>query len=672
MDRPVGEQSIGGWGTVDDPVPPITFSIDWQEALGSLRIIKTVEHWNTRAGFEFEVRRVSDNHLVGRFTSPISGEIYIPELVVGDYSILEIIPYGFVAPTPNPCTVTVVAGRVGTAAPSTTFHNVRQRATLEIIKSDAETCDHPQGDAQLDNGVFAIYNAAGQRVQTLGSGEVSQILDLGVYYVVEIEPPTGYTLDETRHRVVLTATNNHEAIFAHTVEVRNEVIRGRVALIKFTDATSGNLQIRPPLEGAIFEVWLRSAGSFEDALPTERDRITTGQHGFAQTDWLPYGWYVVEEVYAPGDVRLVDRFYVYIDSNGQTHFFILENPEFNSRVRIVKLDATTGQPIPTAGVAFRVRDLATGEWVSQTFNYPTPTTIDIFHTNEEGWLVMPELLRSGEYELHEIRAPYGYLLSEEPVPFTIHSDYDNEENMVDVRMYNYPVMGVVSIEKVCEETGERLEGAVFHIYEADGELVDVIVTGEDGLATSRELPLGDYVVAEMYAPEGFIIDGISHEVTLSWESQYVAIVHEFITVENQPIKGSIRIIKVCADTGERLAGAVFGLYQSGARLAEATTCEDGYAYFHDVPFGKFEIRELRAPDGFVLSDEVFTVNIAEHEETIEITIENEQEPDEPEVPQTGDDRTPNWAMLGLGIGLLAAAGLFAWRALRGKKKENLS
>ena len=762
MERPASEQNIGGWGAVDDPVTPIRFTIDWQEALGSLRIIKTVEHWSTRAGFEFEVRRVRDNHLVGRFTSPASGEIYIPELVAGGYSILEIVPYGFIAPTPNPRTVTVVAGQVGTAAPSTTFHNVRQRATLEIIKSDAETGDRPQGDAQLDNGVFAIYNAAGQRVQTLGSSELSQILDLGVYYVVEIEPPTGYTLNETRHRVVLTATNNHEAIFAHTVEVHNEVIRGRVALIKFTDATSGNLQIRPPLEGTIFEVWLRSAGSFEDALPTERDRITTDRNGFAQTNWLPYGWYVVEEVYAPGDVRLVDRFHVYIDSDGQTHFFILENPEFQSRVRIVKLDATTGERIPTAGVAFRVKDLATGEWVSQTFNYPTPTTIDIFHTNEEGWLVMPQPLRSGEYELHEIHAPYGYLLSKDPVPFTIHSDYDNEENMIEVRMYNEPAMGIISIEKVCEitdhrlsdatfeviaaediitpdgtvrvhvgeivdtittdedglakstplflgnyhlieieaphgflldptpilvtltyenqyvtivtefvtienipikgivtiekvceETGEHLEGAVFHIYDEEGDLADVIITDNDGLATSRELPLGDYVVIEMYAPEGFIINGASHDVTLSWESQYVAIVHKFITVENQPIQGNIRIIKVCAESGERLAGAVFALYQDDVRIAEATSCDEGYAYFHDIPFGEFEIREIRAPKGFVLSDKVFVVNISEHEETIEITVENHRKPNEPiPAPQTGDDTQLPWVRLifaGLGI-----------------------
>jgi uncharacterized surface anchored protein len=147
---------------------------------------------------------------------------------------------------------------------------------------------------------------------------------------------------------------------------------------------------------------------------------------------------------------------------------------------------------------------------------------------------------------------------------------------------------------------------------------------------------------------------------LSWESQYIAIVHEFITVENQPIKGSIRIIKVCAETSERLEGAVFGLYLNNERIAEGTTNEDGYAYFLDVPFGEYEIRELQAPDGFVLSDEKFSVNITEHEEIIEITIKNEREPDKPEVPQTGDSTDLPWvrliltglAIVGIVIGLV--------------------
>ena len=874
-------QTFGGFDPAVDPVDPIRLSVTWQEALGSLRIIKTVEHWDTRAGFEFEVHRVSDNHLVGRFTSPASGEIYIPNLVAGDYTIREIVPHGFIAPTPNPRTVAVVAGRTGAVATNTTFNNIRQRGVISVQKEntnpimgdwclsgarfrvrdasgahvativtdengfgrsgylplgtytvyeyqapwgyvlnptvftrtiagdnsnqpivyitpiivpqdpqvgriivtklDSETGERSQGDATLNGAIFHIYDINGTRVDILDTGNAntatSRKLPLGSYYVVEQDPPHGYTLNSTRHRVVIDYAGQLVDVTDVGVNVYNEVIQGRISLIKFTDATSGNPQIRPPLENAIFEIFLRSAGSFENALPTERDRITTDSNGFAQTKWLPYGWYVVREVYAPGDVRLVDEFLVYINSDGQTHFFILENPEFQSLVRIVKLDATTGQRIPTAGVAFRVFCLTSNDWVSQTFNYPTPTTIDVFHTNEEGWLVMPEPLRSGHYQLHEIRAPYGYLLSEEPVPFRIHSNLATDDNIVEVVMENMPVMGIISIEKICEETGNRLEGAVFnviaaediitpdgtirvrageivdtittdeytesiplflgkyylveveaphgwaldptpilvtlvyenqyvaivtefvtientpirgritiekvcsetgerlagavfHIYDENSERVDVITTDKYGIAVSRDLPLGDYTVIEMYAPEGFIIDGASHDVTLSWESQYVAIVHEFITVENQPIRGSIRIIKVCAETDNRLAGAVFGLYQNGVRIAEATTCENGYAYFHEIPFGEFEIRELYAPEGFVLSDEVFVVKITEHDETVEVTIENEripEVPEEPDVPKTGDDTQIPWVRLALSILGIIAVGV-GLVMLHGKKK----
>ena len=770
-------QTMGGFSQAIDPVPPITISVQWQESLGSLRIVKTVEHWDTRAGFEFEVYRVSDNHFIGRFTSPVSGEIYIPDLVAGDYTIREIVPSGFVAPTPNPRTVTVVAGQTATSAPSTTFHNIRQLGRIRIEKQDITTGTRPQGDATLSGAVFHLYRAndvGGTPVEVLDTGDAAYIWTdyhpLGDFVIREVEPPRGYTLAQQDFPVTLSYGAPTVHVVLESVEVHNRVIQGRIAVIKFTDPLPGqNQQIMPPLEGAIFEIYLRAAGSFEEALPTERGRIVTNEHGFAETIDLPFGWYRVVETYAPGDRLLVPPFYVFINEDGQVHRFILHNPMFTSHVRIVKVDATTGEQIPTAGVGFRVRDLATGEWVSQSLHYPTPMTIDVFHTNEYGYLVMPEALPSGNYELHEKSAPYGYLLSEEPVPFTIHSDFDNEENIIEVVMENMPAMGVISIEKVCAltqipledaifavfaaldiitpdgtiraragevvallvtdenghaktaplflgeyevvevgtppgflidftpipvtlayadqytpivfesltienrpirgriviekicaETGEPLEGAEFEVFDEDRALVDTIITGGDGFGYSRELPMGTYFVKETVAPTGFFIPyPIIHEVTLEYGDQTVEIVHEFITVENQRIRGRIEGYKVCATTGEPLEGATFGLFlhdetnfTTDTAVMLSVSNEYGLFYFLDLAYGDWLVRELEAPEGFRLTDEIFEITIGYHEQIVGLRVENERTPDEPEVPRTGDDSERPWPLL-----IVAVAGM---------------
>ncbi|MCL2545760.1 MAG: SpaA isopeptide-forming pilin-related protein [Oscillospiraceae bacterium] len=770
-----GTQVLGGWSYRVDPADPIRFAVTWREAHGSLRINKTVENWHTRAGFEFEVRRVTGNVLIGNFTTNANGYVYVPNLVAGDYSVREIVPYGFVAPTPNPRVITVVAGQTGSAAANTTFNNVRQQGRIRvekhstnpgmsvynlagavfeirnaggtvvetittnaegiaesnllplgaytvvertapygfvldptprsvtltstnqtatvfwgnvsvgnrpqvgritITKLDRDTGDRPQGDATLNGAIFDIFAARDirqpngtiiftqdQLVDTIYTGTnnvgTSRELPLGDYYFVERVAPHGYTLNTERHPVTIAYDGQLVTVSNTDAELLNRVIQGRIALVKFTDPDTGNQQIMPPLEGAIFDIFLRSAGSFENALPTERARITTDANGFAETGYLPFGWYTVREVYAPGDVRLVDPFDVFISQDGQIHRFILSNPIFESLIRIVKTDATTGQTIPAAGVAFRIRDLATGQWVSQTFNYPTPTEIDIFHTNEEGWLVMPLPLRSGQYELHEISAPYGYLLSREPVQFTVHSSVAGENDIIEVIMANDPAMGVISVRKVgnmlvgteVAETdfgykhvpafAERgLPGAVFNIIAAEdiitpdgtvravaGEIVDTITTNANGNASSRPLFLGNYHVVEIYAPQGFVLDETPKFVTLAYIDQYTPIVHELISRVNVRQRVAIELDKWMETLDGQYApyhDVVFGLFayddilcvdgeiviEAGDLVSLITLNDVGISEFvAELPWANFIIRELATAEGYRVTDEDFEVSI---------------------------------------------------------------
>lgn len=449
--------------------------------LGSLRITKSVEHYHTTQGFEFEVRRAANNELVGRFQTNVAGEIYIPNLLAGDFVVREIVPEGFLEPENNPRTVTVEAGRTANLATSTNFHNRR--------------------------------------------------------------------------------------------------IRGRISLQKFTDIVNpNNPQIMPPLENATFEVYLASAGSFDAARENERAVITTDRYGRATTPLLPWGVYRVVEVCSGGaDVRLVDPFYVFISEQYRTYYFNLLNPMHHSLLRVIKRCSLTNEVIQIAGTEFRIFCLRTNDFIGQQIFYPTPHWTDTFRTSSEGMLTLPNPLPSGDYLLYEIRSPYGFLLSEEPVPFRIHSSIEevvvNGVPAIEVTKYNEPVRGQISIYKQGEmlagveniETDfgmsynptfslRYLRGVVFHIYAAEditvagiikyrqGELVDTIITGR-GRSASRELFLGEYKVIEQYAKHSFFRDPTVHRVSLSFEDQYTPLVSEDLRLENMRQRVEISLLK---------------------------------------------------------------------------------------------------------------------------------
>ena len=575
---------------ITDPVPAF---LRVETSTGNLDIIKTTEHNNGAvAGFQFRVENVTTGQDLGVFTSGADGRIHIPNLQVGRHRVTEInIPADFVLPTPNPVYIEVLPGQTSAVS----FNNIRKRGQINVTKLDESTGDRPQGDATLNGAIFDVFAADDIRhndgtliyardtlVDTLHTGDTntatSRILPLGRYAVVERTEPHGYTHSSVRHYVTIRYANENAPVVTESINVYNRVVEGRISVVKFTDPAGDNNQIMQPLEGAIFEIYLTSAGSFDNALPTERARITTDIYGRATTPLLPYGRYTVREVYAPGDVRLVEPFEVYIDENsdGRTFNFILNNPTFTSRLRVVKADATTGNTIPVAGTAFRIWCVRNDDWVRQTIYYPTPRTIEIFYTADCGSLILPNPLSSGRFELHEYRAPYGYLLGE-PVPFEIHSSLvdPNNPTVIEITMYNEPVMGKISIYKQgemligAENTDtdfgvsyspifsmRRLKGVVFHVYARtdivtpdgtvryrQGELVDVITTAGRGKATTRPLFLGEYEVIEQQAKYSFFRDPTIHRVTLSYADQYTPIVTEQLRLENQRQRVEISLQK---------------------------------------------------------------------------------------------------------------------------------
>ena len=208
-------------------------------------------------------------------------------------------------------------------------------------------------------------------------------------------------------------------------DVYEEIIMGDIAIIKHTD--DGSTKIETPEVGAKFEIFLKAAGSYKNAEETERDIIVCDEHGFGQTKMLPYGVYTVHQVSGWEGRELMPDFEVYIAQDETTYRYLINNANFESYVRVVKVDAETEKTIPYAGAAFKMFN-PDGELVTMSFTYPTPTTIDTFYTDANGSLVTPEKLPYGKgYFLVEVEAPYGYVLDTTPVYFDVTEDNSTTE-----------------------------------------------------------------------------------------------------------------------------------------------------------------------------------------------------------------------------------------------------
>ena len=480
------------------------------------------------------------------------------------YTIAEKnVPVKYVVPADQTATLTA------DATTTKTFKNILKKFTVEVTKQDAETVT-AQGDGTLAGAVYGIYRD-GALVDTYTTDEngyfKSKEYVCGNYTVQEISPSEGYLLNETVYPVGAEAKNytiEHNPI---SMIVTEDVIKGKISIVKHSN--NGMTQIETPEVGAEFEVYLKSTGSYENAAETERDYLTCDENGFAQTKDMPYGVYTVHQTKGWEGTEFIADFDVNISENGQTYRYLINNAEFESYVKVVKIDAETGNVIPYEGAGFEIYD-SNGQKISMMFAYPTPTTIDTFYTNSDGYLITPEVLPYGEYSLVEVQTPYGYSLDSMPVAFSISADNSEEENaltVVKVNKENIAQKGKISVQKtgdifssvtalgsaisvdpngeihesgqttytpVFEESG--LAGAVYQIIASEdiitldgtvranaGDVVAEITTDENGYAETDLLYLGKYEVKEVIAPYGYVLKVEPQLVELTYAGQEIAV-----------------------------------------------------------------------------------------------------------------------------------------------------
>ena len=626
---------------------------------GSLEVVKTSEdslvegvtfhlYGTSLSGLPVDEYAVTDAEGVAKFENIlISGDTpYVLEEV--DTAIRYVVPTSQTAPVEwNKVT-------------ERSFTNILKKFNVTVTKTDAET-GTPQGDASLAGAVYGIYKGEEliDTYTTDGNGQFTTD-----YYVCgndwsirEISPSEGYLLDETIHHVGAEPELYTVELNSTANDVNEQVIKGKIAIIKHTD--DGETQIETPEEGAVFEVYLKSANSYADAKDSERDLLTCDENGFAQTKDLPYGIYTVKQTSGWEGRELMKPFDVFINSDGQTYRYLINNANFESYIKIVKKDAETGNTIPYAGAGFQIYD-PNGELVTMTFTYPEVTTIDTFYTTADGELITPQTLEYGTgYSLVEVQAPYGYVLNSEPVYFDVVQEDSSEESgitVIEVVRENVAQKGTITVSKSGEvfrsvtEAGGMyqpvfavgsLEGAVYEITAAEdiytldgtlraskGEVVDTITTGADGTATSKELYLGSYEVKEITAPYGMVLNDEIHSVELIYAGQEVAVTETSTSFYNERQKVEIDLTKsleVDENYGVGNNGEIFdvsfGLYATEElTAADGTTIpadglievitldENGHGKaVSDLPMGSYYIQEINTNAAYLKNETKYPV-----------------------------------------------------------------
>lgn len=619
---------------------------------GDLTVKKTAEDGLTEgmkfrlygtslSGIEVNEYAVTDKNGVAKFKDVLIGT---------GYSLEEVdTPTRYVVPDKQ--TAAVEWNKVTNKS----FDNVLKKFNVTVTKSDSEK-GLPQGDASLAGAKYGICKG-NQLIDTYTTDANGQFTTK--YYICgddwslkEISPSEGYLLNtESQHIGAEAKLYTVEYNLAKPLDSLEDVIKGKIAVIKHCD--DGSTKIETPEKGAEFEVYLKSAGSYENAKETERDILVCDENGFAETKDLPYGEYTVKQTKGWEGNELLAPFTVFVSEDGRVYRFLINNATFEVLIEIVKKDAETGKIIPAAGIGFKVRNTDTGEYIVQHINYPTPVDIDTYYTNVTGKLMMPDKLPYGNYEIIEQCTAYGYVLDSSPIAFKV----DGSKTVVTVEKHNMPQKGIVNISKsggvffsAVESDGvysfvfadKGLAGAVYEITAAEdiitpdgtlryakGAVVDTVTTDESGSAASKPLYLGKYTVRETKAPYGMVLNDEAKSVELTYAGETVKLTETSAEFYNERQKAEVSLSKILGkdetfgigNNGEILS-VQFGLYAAEDLTAadgsviptdgllEIANCDENgnIAFKTDIPVGaKLFVKEIATDSHYILSDEKYPV-----------------------------------------------------------------
>lgn len=625
---------------------------------GTLRVQKTSEDGFVE-DMRFRLTGTSDSGIKVDETvyTDANGVALFEDILIGNNYVLteEKTPTRYVIPAKQ--TVDIAWNTVT----GTSVENILKKWRADVYKIDKvlESYKETQGDATLAGAVYGVYKN-GDLVDTYTTDKNGWFVtkyypcgDNNKWTIKEISASEGYLLDPTVYTVNANPGNYTVELNTEYMDVYEDIILGKIAIIKHAD--DGSTQIEHPEENAVFEVFLKSAGSYENAREIERALLVTDVYGYAETSkWLPYGVYTVKQTKGLEGKELMPAFDVRINEDGKTYRYLINNATFEAEIEIVKKDSETGKVIPASGIGFKVRNTDTGEYVIQHINYPTPMDIEIYYTDASGKLMLPYALPYGNYEIIEQNTCFGYVLDSTPVAFKV----DGSTELVTVVKSNYAQKGTITISKfgevfssVVEKDGiyqpvyeiKGLEGAVYEVIAVEdvitldgttrytkGQVVATITTGKDSKATTEPLYLGKYEIREVKAPYGMVLNTEPVNVELVYAGEHVEITETSASFTNERQKMVIDLKKTMENdeifgigTNGEITNVQFGMYAAEDMTAtdgkvipkdaliETTYCDkDGNIVFvTDLPVGaKVYVKEIHTDCHYVLNDETFKVD----------------------------------------------------------------
>lgn len=404
-----------------------------------------------------------------------------------------------------------------------------------VFKTDED------GFAFLDSS----YKVSGDALCFAENGDPT--LPLGTLLIQETKAPEGYLIDPTVYVRNITPDGTLEAVNSYNAPtVSEQVVTGRIQIVKHTD--TGTTKVETPEVGATFNIYLTSAGSYDAAPANARAQITIDKDGFAVSPYLPYGLYTVEQTSGWEGSKLMEAFTVKIDENDKTYSYIINNERFYSYLKVVKVDAITGEAIPAAGVGFRIIDPKGQklEWWGA----------DTWYTDGSGVMKLPCELEYGRgYQAVEVVAPSGYVLADSPFLFDVLPENAAQEDgltVITLTAPNSPTQ--ISVAKV-DYQGHFVPGATLQLVDAAGNVAAEWVTG-DAPHTLYGLPIGaKYTLHESAAPEGwllaedmtFTVQDTAEVQAITMEDERVPELHTTATVDGShesPIIGPVTLVDV--------------------------------------------------------------------------------------------------------------------------------
>lgn len=683
-------QKLMSAGTVRDPISVQNVTAKFEAQVGDLKIKKTGSDNRTLANAEYDVKD-SSGKVVAHVKTGSDGTITAKNLLIGDYSVIE-------TKAPPGYTIDKTIRKVKVEAAETTLLNVTNKAIsfqVRVKKADTETGDTAQGDANLVGAKYGVYEdaAATKLLDEITIGQdltaTSKKILLGgatkTVYVKETKAPSGYNIDKTIHPVKIDQKDDVTELLLGNTTSKDTVIKGGFELIKFAnkpllqsmlnDLPEGQKQA---LQGAEFTATLKSTGVVAQTQITDLN-------GAASFTGLPYGTYVVSETKTPVGYKSVADFEVTISAEGQKFHYILEDKVIEAKVKIIKKDMETGKVIPRAGATFKIKD-SEGNFISQHINYPTEKDLTEFTTAADGTLVLPETLVFGDYTLVEVKAPHGYSLNKEEIPFTVSAI--NDGDMITLSFSDAPSKGKVKGVKTKEiidtekSTSEKVvykqvpaENIEFDVVAKEnittpdgtvrakkGTVVDHLKTDKDGkFESNKELYLGKYQLVETNLPSEYR-ELKPVDFTLNYKDDQTQIVWANVNVKNILKKGDVEVSKTDITGDKELPGATLHIKGKDIDLTWVST---NTAKKFTLPEGEYELTEKIPNNGYKLNTSTvkFTVKDGKVTKTI---MHNEKLPVKKGfLPSTGESSL-DLVLYSLGT-IMTALGIYLLVQLRRKR-----